>query len=40
MSTAVLTPVATLSGADIFGLVASFVVCVYLLYALLRGENL
>jgi len=29
-----------MSAADIFGVVASFVVCVYLLYALLRGENL
>jgi K+-transporting ATPase KdpF subunit len=31
---------ATLTGADVFGLVVSFLVCVYLLYALLRGENL
>jgi K+-transporting ATPase KdpF subunit len=29
-----------MSAADIFGLVVSFVVCVYLVYALLRGENL
>ena len=29
-----------LTGADVFGLVASFLVCVYLVYALLRGENL
>jgi K+-transporting ATPase KdpF subunit len=29
-----------MSGADIFGLVVSFLVCVYLVYALLRGENL
>jgi len=29
-----------MSGADIFGLIAAFVVCVYLVYALLRGENL
>jgi K+-transporting ATPase KdpF subunit len=29
-----------MSGADIFGLVVSAVVCVYLVYALLRGENL
>jgi hypothetical protein len=29
-----------MSAADIFGVVASFVVCVYLVYALLRGENL
>ena len=28
-----------MSGADLFGLVASAVVCVYLLYALLRGEK-
>ena len=33
-------PLAALSGADIFGLVVSALVCVYLLYALLRGENL
>jgi K+-transporting ATPase KdpF subunit len=36
-----MTPVlATLSVADVFGLIVSFLVCVYLLYALLRGENL
>jgi K+-transporting ATPase KdpF subunit len=29
-----------MSGADVFGLVVSFLVCVYLVYALLRGENL
>jgi K+-transporting ATPase KdpF subunit len=29
-----------MSAADIFGLVVSFLVCVYLVYALLRGENL
>jgi hypothetical protein len=29
-----------MSGADAFGLVAALVVCVYLVYALLRGENL
>jgi hypothetical protein len=29
-----------MSAADIFGVVASLVVCVYLVYALLRGENL
>jgi hypothetical protein len=40
MSAALLTPVAALSGADIFGLIASFLVCVYLVYALLRGEKL
>jgi hypothetical protein len=31
---------ATITGADIFGLVASAAVCLYLLYALLRGEKL
>jgi hypothetical protein len=40
MSGAIITPVAALSGADIFGIVASLLVCVYLVYALLRGENL
>jgi K+-transporting ATPase KdpF subunit len=29
-----------MSGADIFGLLVAAVVCVYLVYALLRGENL
>jgi hypothetical protein len=29
-----------LSGADVFGLAASGIVVVYLLYALLRGEKL
>jgi len=33
-------PLAALSGTDVFGLVASAAVCVYLVYALLRGENL
>ena len=28
-----------MSGADVFGLVVSAIVCVYLLYALLRGER-
>jgi K+-transporting ATPase KdpF subunit len=28
-----------LSGADLFGLVVSAIVCIYLLYALLRGEK-
>ncbi len=37
MSTVVL---ATLSGADVFGLVASALVFLYLFYALLRGEKL
>jgi hypothetical protein len=31
---------AALSGADVFGLVASGLVVAYLLYALLRGEKL
>jgi hypothetical protein len=31
---------ATLSGADVFGLVASALVISYLLYVLLRGEKL
>jgi K+-transporting ATPase KdpF subunit len=30
----------TLTGADVFGLVVAACVCVYLVYALLRGENL
>ncbi len=28
-----------MSGADLFGLVVSVLVCIYLLYALLRGEK-
>jgi hypothetical protein len=32
--------VASISGADLFGLIASVLVCLYLLYALLRGEKL
>ncbi|HWE12111.1 MAG TPA: potassium-transporting ATPase subunit F [Solirubrobacteraceae bacterium] len=28
-----------MSGADLFGLIVSAVVCIYLLYALLRGEK-
>jgi F subunit of K+-transporting ATPase (Potass_KdpF) len=28
-----------MSGADLFGLIVSAVVCFYLLYALLRGER-
>ena len=28
-----------MSAADLFGLVASAIVCIYLLYALLRGER-
>ncbi len=31
--------IAHMSGADFFGLVISVIVCVYLLYALLRGER-
>ena len=31
---------AALSGPDVFGLVAAALVVAYLLYALLRGENL
>ena len=31
--------IAHMSGADFFGLVVSVLVCVYLLYALLRGEK-
>jgi hypothetical protein len=33
-------PLATLSVADGFGLLVSALVCAFLLYALLRGENL
>ena len=41
MSAAILTaPTAALGGADVFGLIAAAAVCAYLLYALLRGENL
>lgn len=28
-----------MSGADLFGLIVSVLVCIYLLYALLRGER-
>jgi hypothetical protein len=31
---------AALSGADVFGLIASAIVVAYLVYALLRGEKL
>jgi K+-transporting ATPase KdpF subunit len=31
--------IAHLSGADVFGLVVSLLVCGYLLYALIRGER-
>ena len=47
MSAAILTalsapaaPLAALTGADVFGLVICLAVCLYLVYALLRGENL
>jgi hypothetical protein len=33
-------PLASFSAADLFGLIVSALVCVYLIYALLRGENL
>lgn len=36
----VVAPLAALTGADVFGLVICFAICIYLLYALLRGENL
>jgi hypothetical protein len=29
-----------MSGADLFGLIVSTLVCVYLVYALVRGERL
>jgi hypothetical protein len=29
-----------MSGADLFGLIVSALVCVYLVYALVRGERL
>jgi K+-transporting ATPase KdpF subunit len=32
-------PIAAMSGADLFGLVVSVLICAYLLYALLRGEK-
>jgi K+-transporting ATPase KdpF subunit len=28
-----------MNGADVFGLIVSALVCIYLLYALLRGEK-
>jgi hypothetical protein len=33
-------PFASLGAADLLGLLVAALVCVYLLYALLRGENL
>lgn len=32
-------PAPDMSGADVFGLIVSVLVCVYLLYALIRGER-
>jgi K+-transporting ATPase KdpF subunit len=32
-------PLASIGGADVFGLIVSVLICVYLLYALLRGER-
>jgi hypothetical protein len=40
MSAALLAPLAAITGADVFGLVVSALVCLYLIYALLRGEKL
>jgi K+-transporting ATPase KdpF subunit len=39
MSLPVAAFIGHLSGADFFGLVVSAIVCLYLLYALLRGER-
>ena len=33
-------PLATLTAADVIGLVVAAAVCAFLVYALLRGENL
>jgi hypothetical protein len=33
-------PLASLGAADLFGLIVSALVCAFLIYALLRGENL
>jgi K+-transporting ATPase KdpF subunit len=33
-------PLAAISGADLFGLIVSVLVCLYLVYALIRGERL
>jgi len=36
-----MTPsLASFTGADLFGLIVSALICVYLVYALLRGEKL
>lgn len=40
MSPVAVIPVAALSAADLFSLGVALVVCAYLVYALLRGENL
>jgi K+-transporting ATPase KdpF subunit len=32
-------PLAFMGAADLFGLIVSFLICAYLLYALLRGEK-
>jgi K+-transporting ATPase KdpF subunit len=40
MSAVLIAPLAAITGADVFGLVISALVCIYLIYALLRGENL
>ncbi len=37
---AIVAPLAAITGADVFGLVVSALVCLYLIYALLRGEKL
>jgi K+-transporting ATPase KdpF subunit len=31
--------IASISGADLFGLIVTVLVCAYLLYALIRGER-
>jgi K+-transporting ATPase KdpF subunit len=33
-------PLASIGAADLFGLIVAALVCVYLVYALLRGEKL
>lgn len=39
MSLSLAAFVAHMGAADFFGLIVSLIVCVYLLYALLRGEK-
>ena len=34
-----MTVLASISGSDLFGLIVSLLVCIYLVYALLRGEK-